>query len=131
MDIRGQLSVEYILMVGFVLAIVLVIAVYVSDQTEQNTIATAARLGAANTSAEIGILSQNTTPIQVEKIDMTSGNNIDITIHLSNSDLSEAQKQSILVSVQQAIEAEGYTVQNQGNNLTISTSRHNYLIQLA
>ncbi|WP_350226318.1 class III signal peptide-containing protein [Methanobacterium ferruginis] len=131
MDTRGQLSVEYILMVGFVLAIVLVIAVYVSDQTEQNTIATAARLGATNTSAEIGILNQNITPIRVEKIDMTSGDNIDVTIYLSNSDLSESQKQSILLSVQQAIESEGYTVQNMGNNLTISTSRHNYLIGLA
>ncbi|BDZ68432.1 hypothetical protein GCM10025860_18800 [Methanobacterium ferruginis] len=113
------------------MAIVLVIAVYVSDQTEQNTIATAARLGATNTSAEIGILNQNITPIRVEKIDMTSGDNIDVTIYLSNSDLSESQKQSILLSVQQAIESEGYTVQNMGNNLTISTSRHNYLIGLA
>lgn len=131
MDNKGQLSAEYILIVAFILAVVLIVAVYVSDQSEQNTIATASRLGAANASAEIGIMNRNVTPIRVAKIDMTSGTNINITIYLSNSIISTDQQQSIIAGVAQSIEASGYSVNNQGNNLTLNTSRHNYFIKLA
>ena len=82
MDSRGQLSAEYILLVGFVLAVVLIFAWYVSDQSEQNTIATAVRVGASNASAEIGIMNTTTMPIRVNKVDMTSGEKINITIFL-------------------------------------------------
>lgn len=132
MDNKGQISVEYILFVGFVLALVLIIAVYVGDQNQQNTIATAARLGAVNGSTEIGILYNNVAPIRVDRINMTGGTNININIYLSNSNLTVTQKQTILGSVQQSIEAAGFTVQNNaGNNLTINTSTHYYLIKLA
>ncbi|BDZ71183.1 hypothetical protein GCM10025861_17000 [Methanobacterium petrolearium] len=132
MDGRGQLSAEYILMVGFVLLVILLIAFFATDQTEQNSIAAAARIGAANTSAEIGILNTTTRPIRVTRVDMTSGTNITITIFLSNTDLSSDQKQTILAGVQQAIENEGFTVQNNaGNNLTIDTLKHDYLIKLS
>ncbi|NYB52872.1 MAG: class III signal peptide-containing protein [Methanobacteriaceae archaeon] len=100
------------------------------EQNEQNTIATATRLGAANASAEIGIVNNNVRPIRVSKVDMTGGTNINITIFLSDSNLTEIQKQTILSGVQQSIESSGYTVQNAGKNLTITTSRHNYLIKL-
>lgn len=131
MDSRGQLSAEYILIVGFLLLIILLIAVYVSDQTEQNTIATAARLGAVNTSAEIGIMNRNITPIRVTKVNMTGGTNITITIFLSNTALSLNQNQTILAGVEQSIAEQGFTVQNNaGNNLTIDTSKHDYLIKL-
>lgn len=131
MDSKGQLSAEYILIVGFILAVILVFAVYVSDQTEQNSIAAAARLGAANATAEIGIIYRNITPIRVDKIVMTSGTNINLTIFLSNNTLAPTQKQTILTSVQQSIEAAGFTVQNYGDNLTVNTSKHNYFIKLA
>lgn len=130
MDSKGQISVEYILFLGFVLALILVIVSYVGEQNEQNTIATATRLGAANASAEIGIVNNNVRPIRVSKVDMTGGTNINITIFLSDSNLTEIQKQTILSGVQQSIESSGYTVQNAGKNLTITTSRHNYLIKL-
>lgn len=131
MDSRGQLSAEYILIVGFLLLIILLIAVYVSDQTEQNTIATAARLGAVNTSAEIGIMNRSITPIRVTKVNMTGGTNITITIFLSNTALSLNQNQTILAGVEQSIAEQGFTVQNNaGNNLTIDTSKHDYLIKL-
>ncbi len=131
MDSRGQLSAEYILIVGFILAIVLIVAVYVSDQNEQNTIATAARLGATNASAEIGIINRNITPIRVDKIVMTGGNNINITIFLSNSTISTNQRQNIIAGVEQTIESSGYSVNNNGNNLTLNTSKHNYFITLS
>jgi uncharacterized protein (UPF0333 family) len=131
MESRGQISVEYILIIGFILALVLIVTVYVSDQSEQNTIATATRLGAANASAEIGIMNVNITPIQVEKIEMTSGSNINITIFLSNSAISTDQKQSIITGVAQSIESAGYSVTNYGNNLTLNTSKHNYFIKLS
>jgi uncharacterized protein (UPF0333 family) len=132
MDSRGQHSAQYILIVGIVLLVILLIAFLATDQTEQNSIATAARIGAANTSAEIGILNTTTRPIRVTKVDMTGGTNITITIFLSNTDLSSEQKQTILTGVQQAIENEGFTVQNNaGNSLTIDTLKHDYLIKLS
>lgn len=131
MESRGQISVEYILIIGFILALVLIVAVYASDQSEQNTIATATRLGASNASAEIGIMNVNIAPIRVEKIEMTSGSNINITIFLSNSAVSTDQKQSILAGVAQSIESAGYSVNNYGNNLTLNTSKHNYFIKLS
>lgn len=132
MDSRGQLSAEYILIVGFLLAVILIFAVYVSDQSEQNTIATATRLGAVNASAEIGIMNRNITPIRVNKVEMTGSTDISIVVFLSNSTISSTQKQTILAGVQQSIESEGYSVQNNaGNNLTISTSKHSYLIRLS
>ncbi len=131
MESRGQISVEYILIIGFILALVLIVAVYASDQSEQNTIATATRLGASNASAEIGIMNVNIAPIRVEKIEMTRGSNINITIFLSNSAVSTDQKQSILAGVAQSIESAGYSVNNYGNNLTLNTSKHNYFIKLS
>lgn len=131
MEEKGQLSAEYILFLGFVLVIVLALAYYVSDQSEQNTIATATRLGAENASTKIGIMNLSTTPIRVEMINMTTGNNINITIVLSNANLSSEQKQIILTGVQQSVEAQGYTVNNAVDKLTLSTSRHNYTIRLA
>lgn len=132
MDSRGQLSAEYILIVGFLLAVILIFAVYVSDQTEQNTIATATRLGAVNASAEIGIMNRNITPIRVTKVEMTGSSDINIVVFLSNSTISPAQKQTILAGVQQSIESEGYPVTNNaGNNLSFTTSKHSYLIRLS
>lgn len=132
MDNRGQLSAEYILIVGIILLVILVIAFLATDQSEQNSIATAARVGAANTSAEIGILNTTTRPIRVTNVNMTGGTNITITIYLSNTALSSGQKQTILAGVQQAIANEGFTVQNNaGNNLTIDTIKHDYLIKIA
>ncbi|HII83569.1 MAG TPA: class III signal peptide-containing protein [Methanobacterium subterraneum] len=132
MDNRGQLSAEYILIVGFLLAVILIFAVYVSDQTEQNTIATATRLGAVNASAEIGIMNRNITPIRVTKVEMTDSENIiNIVVFLSNSPSDISQKQSILTGIQQSIESQGYPVNNAGNNLTLNTSKHNYLIRLS
>jgi uncharacterized protein (UPF0333 family) len=138
MDSRGQLSAEYILLVGFVLAVVLIFAWYVSDQSEQNTIATAVRVGASNASAEIGIMNTTTMPIRVNKVDMTSGEKINITIFLSNTALSPQQRQTILGGVEQSIESAGYTVNSQidpvsntVNTLTIDTSKHDYLIKIS
>jgi len=138
MDSRGQLSAENILLVGFVLAVVLIFAWYVSDQSEQNTIATAVRVGASNASAEIGIMNTTTMPIRVNKVDMTSGEKINITIFLSNTGLSPQQRQTILGGVEQSIASAGYTVNSQidpvsntVNTLTIDTSKHDYLIKIS
>lgn len=132
MDSRGQISVEYILIVGFILAVILIFAVYASDQTELNTISTATRLGAVNASAEIGILNRNITPIRVTKVEMTGTTDINIVVFISNSTISSAQRENILAGVQQSIESEGYSVQNNaGSNLTLNTSKHNYLIRLS
>lgn len=129
MDTRGQLSAEYILILGALLVIILVVGYFASNETEQNTVVSAARLGATNTSAELGVLNRSSPPIRVTNIDMTGNTNISIIIHISN--LPADQKQNILIGVQKSIEASGFTVTNTGNNLTIDTTKHNYLITIA
>lgn len=130
MDGRGQISVEYILLVGFVLVIILVIANVVGDQSEQNAIATSAKLGAVNATTEIGILNTTVQPLRVNEVVMTGSDPIIITIYLSGS-ASTSQKVQILTSVNRSIAAEGYNPQYTGSNVvTLSTSRRSYNIYL-
>lgn len=131
MDGRGQISVEYILFVGFVLVVILVIANVVGDQSEQNAIATSAKLGAVNATTEIGILNTTVQPLRVNEIVITGSDPIDMTIYLSGTTTS-SQKVDILTSVNRSIAAEGYSPQYTGSNVvTLSTSRRDYNIILA
>ena len=47
MDQRAQISVEFILLVAIVLTIVLVFSLIITNENEQNNVATDAQLGAA------------------------------------------------------------------------------------
>lgn len=130
MDQRAQISAEFILFVAIVLAVVLVFAVVVSDQSEMNSIATAAREGAANATAQISILNASMTPVRVTNISMTNmtgGYNVTIVINLSNPGLSAAQKDIILGGAMQSINSTGY----QSITNTVTTSKHNYTISVA
>jgi len=127
MDQRAQISAEFILFAAIVLAVVLVFAVVVSDQSEMNSIATAARQGATDATAQMSILDGAMTPVRVTNINMTGGYNVTIVIHLSNPGISVAQKNTILGGAMQSINAAGYP----STANTVTTSKHNYTISVA
>ncbi len=131
MNDRGQISAEYILMLGFIIVVVILIATFAGEQNEQNTVAAAVRDGASNSSAELSILNKTLQPVRVTSVNTTSGNPINITIHLSNNALVQTQKQLILQGSQRSLEGQGFTVSNQGNYLLLTTGRHNYNITVA
>ncbi|MCC7550126.1 MAG: class III signal peptide-containing protein [Methanobacterium sp.] len=134
MEERGQLSAEYILFFGLILVIILAFAYYVSDQSEQNNIATAARIGAENATTEMGILNSTMAPVRVTAIQMTGTQNITISISLSYK--PPGVQNSILNSVYNSLVSQGYNpqkniVSNNIQDLTLNTSKHNYNISLA
>ena len=55
MDDRAQISVELILFLAFVLAIVLVFATYIADANEKNIIETSVKLGAENATSTMSL----------------------------------------------------------------------------
>lgn len=131
MDVRGQISVELILLVGFIVVIVLVFASTIGDQIEQNNIASATRLGAVNATTEIGLLNRNLQPVRVNGINMTNSADKNKTMKIYLTYIP-AQNQTILGSVKTSIEALGYTVQENPGYLNFSTSRgYHYNITLA
>lgn len=128
MDVKGQLSVEYILFVGFVLMLILIVATLVSDQSEQNAVAAATRLGAVNATTDI-VISSNNMPIRVTEIATSGSDPINISIQLSRS-VTNAQKVQILGNVNSSLVSQGYSPNYNSVNTTIllNTTRHNYII---
>jgi len=129
MDERAQISVEYLLFVAIVLAIVLLFGMIVTDQSEQNNVATATKLGASNGTANLIFFNTTTEPVKVTTFNMTDGTNIDISIGLSRP-VSNQQQASILKSAELSLISSGFNVANNGNSLTVTTSRHSYTIRI-
>jgi uncharacterized protein (UPF0333 family) len=134
MDNKGQISVEFILFLAIVLVIVLAVGYFISDQSEQNSIATATRLGAENATTSMGITNPGIMPVRVEAIQMNGNQNITVIINLSYSSTQIAN--TTLTGVYNALTSQGYAPQkgivlNNIQNLTINTSRHKYTIQVA
>lgn len=136
MDTRGQISVEFILFLALVLLVVLAFAYFISDQSEQNNIATATRLGAQNATTAMGITTPGMIPVRVDGIQMNGNQNITIIINLSYS--SPQIQNTTLTGVYNALTSLGYTLtQNKDSspekyiqNLTLNTTKHNYTIQV-
>lgn len=135
MDNKGQISVEMILFLAIILFIVLAVGYFISDQNEQNNIATATRLGAENATTSMGITNPGMMPVRVEAIQMNGNQNITVIINLSYS--STQIKNTTLTGVYNTLTSQGYSPQkgivspNNIQNLTINTSRHKYTIQVA
>lgn len=134
MDGKGQISVELILILAFILLVVLVVAYYVSDQSEQNSIATATRLGATNATTAVAITTPGMLPVQVESIQMSGTQNITVLINLNYK--NDPIQNTTLTGVYNSLTAQGYSPQKKSvsniiQNLTLNTTRHNYNIKLA
>lgn len=131
MDVKGQLSAEYVLFLGFLLLVILIIVTVATDQSEQNIVASATRLGAVNATTDIVISSNNALPIRVGEITMNGSNPINVTIHLSQS-VTNTQKAQILSNVNQSLASQSYSPNyiNGDTQITLNTSKHNYLITI-
>lgn len=131
MDGRGQISIEVVFFIAIVVVIVLVFASIMGDQNEQNMVSSAVKLGAENATTNMVITNTGITPVRVTSISMSGDNNINITVHFSNS-VSNMQDQ-ILESINKSLTVQGYPTWYNSTNQTsvpLETKRHLYNITL-
>ncbi len=140
MDQRAQISVEYILLVAIVLTIVLVFSLIITNENEQNNVATAAQLGAANASANIVLTNSSQSPIRVTSVSMTNGttrgSDINVVIHFSRP--VGDQGGTIFSSIIKSLTSSGFTnISSNSTTVIVTTSTtsggttHRYFITLA
>lgn len=137
MDQRGQISIEYILLVAIILVVVVIFGVIITDQNEQNNVASAVQLGATNATANLVFGNNSQSPVKVTNVAMTgTGQNISMVVHFSGS--VAGQQPIILASIIQSLKSSGYTnIVNTTNSVTLTTSttasgtRHIYYITLS
>ncbi len=126
MDQRGQISIEFVLILALMLVIVLGVGWYVGNSNESNVISSAARSGADNAITTLAMSNRTMAPVRVEDISTTNnGTNVTVNIDISGS-LSDFQNQTIINSTLSSIAAQGYNLVNG----SIITSRHTYKIKL-
>lgn len=129
MDQKAQISVEFILLAGMVMLVVLVFAGVISDQSEMNAVATTVKLGAENATTQQSIINGTMQPMRVTNIDMTGTGNIAIQVHFSGN-ISSIESQ-ILSSINKSLASSGYhTGYSGGSQIDLQTNKHNYTITL-
>ena len=134
MDQRAQISIEYILLVSIILLIIIVFALVITDQSEQNNVATAVQLGASNATANITLTNTSQSPVQVTEVTMSNGTTnqsvtINMTVHFSRS--VTTQQATILSSIKTSLQSSGYNNSViSGGSLLLTTSKHIYNITL-
>ena len=114
MDGKGQISVELILILAFILLVVLVVAYYASDQSEQNNIATVTRLGATNATTAMGITTPGMLPVRVDAIQMSGTQNITVSINLNYK--NDLIQNTTLTGVYNSLTAQGYSPQKKSTS---------------
>jgi uncharacterized protein (UPF0333 family) len=137
MDQRGQISIEYILLVAVILVIVVIFGLIISSQNEENNVASAVQLGATNATA-IVFSNSSQSPVRVTDVTMTNNGstNINIVVHFS-SPVTNIQS-AVIGNITKSLVSTGYTnISNTSNSITLTTStqasgvRHIYNISLA
>ena len=129
MDKRGQLSIEFVLIIAFMLILVLLFSSYIGDANEQNTISAAAKTGAMDSASSLFINKTINQPIQVQDLNLIkNGTNINIIIDVSGT-ISNSTNTSLTSKTLQSIANAGYTL-NTANSSDpfIVTSRHVYRV---
>lgn len=132
MDQRGQISIEFVLVMSLMLVIVLLAGSYAGGQNEINTVTAAARTGSMDAVTNLTLLNVNMEPIRVEDIRMSgSGQNLTILINVSGPISTSANRTIFTATIQSILNLnQGYTL-DQKNPLDIYddvvvTSRHRY-----
>ncbi|WP_424355893.1 TadE/TadG family type IV pilus assembly protein [Methanobacterium sp. MBAC-LM] len=126
MDRRGQISLEFVLILALMAVIVGAIGWYAGNANEQNVITSAVRSAADNATTTLAMLNRTMKPVTVEDITTTTtGNNIVLQVDISGS-LSSNQNQVIKSSILSSIASQGYNVTSN----TIVTNKHVYTIQV-
>ena len=126
MDQRGQISIEFVLILALMAVIVSSIGLYIGTANEQNVISSAVRSSADNATTTLSLLNRSMPPVRVEDIStIGSGQNITLQVDISGS-LSNSQNLNITSSILSSIAAQGYTV----TNTSIVTAKHTYTLKI-
>jgi uncharacterized protein (UPF0333 family) len=126
MDRRGQISLEFVLILAIMAVIVGAIGWYAGNANEQNVITSAVRSAADNATTTLAMLNRTMKPVTVKDITTTTnGNNITLQVDISGS-LSSNQNQIIKSSILSSIASQGYNVTSN----TIVTNKHVYTIKV-
>lgn len=125
MDKKGQLSAEFILLVGFILVVVLIFASIAGDQSEVNSVVASAKQGASEAVSERVFVNNTATPVRVTTVTVTGNENKTIQIRLSKS-VSAEFKNNILNSSLNAVDDLGF---NRTGNV-ITSNRYQYTITI-
>jgi uncharacterized protein (UPF0333 family) len=122
MDQRGQISIEYVLLVSIVLIIVVVFGLIITDQSEQNNLASAVQLGASNATANLVFGSTSQSPVKVTNVAMTgTGQNINVVVHFSRPVTD--QQSTIIASIVKSLQSSGFSnVTSTTSSVTVTTS---------
>ncbi len=125
MDIRGQMSIELLLILGFILIIVLMVASLAGPQIEENSITSAARQGASNALYEITSTNVNIPPSRVTKLNVTGTNNVTIKVMFSNNLPANYTPFILNRTMQSILNQSGFTMVN---NTTVKGNSKYYTI---
>ncbi|MEN4005841.1 MAG: pilus assembly protein [Methanobacteriaceae archaeon] len=127
MDQRGQISIEFVLVVALMLPIVLLVGSYIGDQNEINTVTTAARTGAMDAVTDLAILNRSMEPLRVKDVRMSeNGQNLTLLINVSGP-ISDSANRTILNASIQSIAAQ--VGRNVTNNVVV-TGRRTYSVEI-
>jgi uncharacterized protein (UPF0333 family) len=130
MDQRGQISVEYILIASIVLLVVVVFGMAITEQTEIDSVATAVRIGAENSTTYLSLSNSGMQPVRVTSVNITGTNNVNMQVKFSGP-VTSIQSQ-ILGSINKSLSADGFiTGYTGGSQITFTTTKHNYTITIA
>lgn len=125
MDIRGQMSIELLLILGFILIIVLMVASLAGPLIEENSITSAARQGASNALYEITSSNVNVPPTRVTKLNVTGADNVTIKVMFSNNIPANYTPFILNKTMQSILNQSGFTMVN---NTTVKGNSKYYTI---
>jgi len=125
MDIRGQMSIELLLILGFILIIVLMVASLAGPQIEENSITSAARQGASNALYEITSTNVNIPPSRVTKLNVTDNGNVTIKVMFSSNLPANYNPFILNKTMQSILNQSGFTMVN---NTTVKGNSKYYTI---
>jgi uncharacterized protein (UPF0333 family) len=128
MDVRGQISIEFLLILGFIMVIVLMVASLAGPQIEENSITSAAREGASNALYELSSTNANMTPNRITKLIVAGNDNKTIQIQFSN-DLPDDFKPIVLnETIESILNQTGFSFVN---NSTVKGSSKYYTVVIS
>ncbi len=125
MDIRGQISIEFLLILGFILIIVLMVASLAGPLIEENSITSAARQGASNALYEITSTNVNVPPTRVTKLNVTGADNVTIKVMFSTNLPANYTPFILNKTMQSILNQSGFTMVN---NTTVKGNSKYYTI---
>ncbi|MBC7112390.1 MAG: hypothetical protein H5T35_09340 [Methanothermobacter sp.] len=127
MDFRGQISAEFLLIVSFILIIVLVFSSIAGPQSQENSIAAAAREGATSAISEISYTNVSMKPMRVTGINITGGSSRLIRISFERPVPPEYRALVINRTVESLLSVSGV---KPVNSTTVRLGERTYTVQI-